>query len=167
MSAGAPFVAAVFAWLHLLAAGIAAALLMAEYWMCRRMPDRAQVRLLGMADLGYLLALITSLATGLARLVYFGQDTAYYTANRLFWLKISVFLAVGLIAVLPSLQYLRWSREARSAPAFAPLTRDVERVRGAIALGLGLWLLLPLLAVLVARGYGLPASHPWAAAGLL
>ena len=34
VAAGAPLVAAVFAWLHLLAAGIAAALLMAEY--CRR-----------------------------------------------------------------------------------------------------------------------------------
>lgn len=164
MSAAPALAAAVFAWLHLLAAGTAAALLMAEFWLCRRMPDRAQVRLLAMADLGYLLALITSLATGLARLVHFGQEPAYYLANRLFWLKITVFLAIGMMAVVPSLQYLRWSREARSAPAFAPLSREVERVRAAIALGLGLWLVLPLLAALVARGYGLPASHPWAAA---
>jgi putative membrane protein len=166
VAAGAPLVAAVFAWLHLLAAGIAAALLMAEYWLCRRMPDRIQVRQLGIVDMGYFLALITTLATGLARLLHDGQDPDYYYANRLFWLKITVFLAIGLVAVLPSLQYLRWNREARSAPAFAPLTREVDRVRAAIALGLGLWLVMPLLAVLVARGYGLPASHPWAAAGL-
>jgi putative membrane protein len=136
---------------------------MAEYWLCRRMPDRVQVRLLAMADLGYLLALITSLATGLARLVYFGQESAYYHANRLFWLKITVFVAIALVAAGPSIQFLRWSREARSAPTFAPLSREVDRVRAAIALGLGLWLVLPLLAVMVARGYGLPASHPWAA----
>lgn len=162
----APLVAAVFAWLHLLAAGIAAALLMTEYWLCRRMPDRTQVRLLGIVDMGYFLALITTLATGLARLLHDGQDPDYYYANRLFWLKITVFLATGLVAVLPSLQYLRWNREARSVPAFAPLTREVDRVRTAIALGLGLWLVMPLLAVLVARGYGLPATHPWAVAGL-
>lgn len=164
MSAVPALAAAVFAWLHLVAAGIAAGLLMAEYWLCRRMPDRAQVRLLAMADLGYLLALITSLATGLARLAQFGREPGYYLANRLFWLKIAVFVAVGLVAVVPSLQYLRWSREARSAPAFAPLSREVERVRAAIAFSLGLWLVLPLLAALIARGYGLPASHPWAAA---
>jgi len=61
---------------------------------------------------------------------------------------------MAIVAVGPSLQYLRWNREARSAPSFAPLTREVERVRAAIALGLGLWLILPLISILVARGFG-------------
>ncbi|MEX0733328.1 MAG: DUF2214 family protein [Steroidobacteraceae bacterium] len=145
-----------FAWLHLLAIGMAAGLLLTEYWLCRRMPDRTQAKLLGMVDLGYFLALIASLATGLARALYYGQDASYYLANRLFWLKMTIFLVVCLVAVAPALQYIRWNREARTAPSFAPLTREVERVRASIAIGLGLWLILPLLAILVARGYGLP-----------
>jgi putative membrane protein len=147
-------VAALFAWLHLLAAGIGAGLLLAEYWLCRRMPDRIQARLLGAVDLGYQLALIASLATGLARAIYYGQAVEYYIDNRLFWLKIAIFLAIVAIAVAPTLQYIRWNREARTAPTFAPLTRDLERVRASISLGLGLWTLLPLLGILVARGYG-------------
>jgi putative membrane protein len=147
-------VAALFAWLHLLAAGIGAGLLMAEYWLCRRMPDRTQARLLGTVDLGYQLALIASLATGLARALYYGQAAAFYLSNRLFWLKIAIFLAVVVVAIPPTLQYIRWNREARSGPTFAPLTRDLERVRASISLGLGLWLVLPLLGILVARGYG-------------
>ena len=154
MPAGPPMVAALFAWLHLLAAGIGAGLLMTEYWMCRRTPDRTQARLLGTVDLGYQLALIASLATGLARSIYYGQAADYYLANRLFWLKIAIFLAIVLIAVAPTLQYIRWNREARSAPTFVPLTRDLERVRASISLGLGLWLVLPLIGILVARGYG-------------
>ena len=156
MPAGPPVIAAFFAWLHLLAFGVAAGLLLSEYWLCRRMPDRLQARLLGMVDLGYLMALIASLATGLARALYYGQDAAYYFANRLFWLKITIFLGIVLVAVGPTLQYIRWNREARAAPSFAPLTREVERVRASIALGLGLWLILPLLGILVARGFGLP-----------
>lgn len=156
MPAGPPVIAALFAWLHLLAFGVAAGLLLTEHWLCRRMPDRTQVKLLGMVDLGYLLALIASLATGLARALYYGQDAAYYLANRLFWLKITIYLVIVLMAVSPTLQYIRWNREARTAPSFAPLTREVERVRASIALGLGLWLILPLLAILVARGYGIP-----------
>jgi len=156
MPAGPPIVAAVFAWLHFLAAGVGAGLLLVEYWVCRRIPDRLQARLLGQIDLGYQLALIAGLATGLARALYYGQDTDYYLANRLFWLKIAIFLAIVLAALGPTLQYIRWSREARAAPTFAPLTRDIERVRASISLGLGLWLILPLIAVLVARGYGLP-----------
>jgi putative membrane protein len=151
---GPPIIAAFFAWLHFLAIGVGAGLLLAEYWLCRRMPDRTQARLLGQVDLAYQLALIATLATGLARAIYFGQDAAYYLSNRLFWLKIAIFGLVVVVAVAPTLQYIRWNREARSAPTFAPLTRDVERVRGSIAFGLGLWLILPLTAVLVARGYG-------------
>ena len=154
MPASPPIIAAVFAWLHLLAIGTGAGLLMAEYWLCRRTPDRLQVRLLGQVDLGYQLALIGALATGLARALYYGQDGAYYLSNRLFWLKAGLFLALAAVAVAPSLQYLRWSREARSLPAFAPLTRELERVRAAIALGLGFWLILPLVSTLVARGFG-------------
>lgn len=154
MPAGPPIIAAVFAWLHLLAIGVGAGLLIAEYWLCRRMPDRLQARLLGQVDLGYQLALIGAFATGLARALYYGQDSAYYLANRLFLLKIALFFALALVAVGPSLQYLRWTREARTAPSFAPLTREVERVRAAIALGLGLWLILPLIGILVARGFG-------------
>src|SRR5262245_60294374 len=154
MPAGPPIIAAIFAWLHLVSIGVGAGLLLTEHWLCRRMPDRQQVRLLGQVDLGYQLALIGSLATGLARALYYGQDAAYYLSNRLFWLKIAIYVAVVMIAIGPTLQYIRWNRESRSAPAFAPLTREVERVRAAIALGLGLWLILPLVAILVARGYG-------------
>jgi putative membrane protein len=156
MPAAPPIVSALFAWLHLLAAGVAAGLLLTEYWLCRRQPDRSQVRLLGTVDLGYFLALIASLATGLARALYFAQVPEYYLANRLFWLKIIIFVVIGVVALTPTLQYIRWNRDARSAPAFAPLTRELDRVRTHIAFGLGLWLVLPLLAILVARGYGLP-----------
>jgi putative membrane protein len=158
--AGPPVAAVVFAWLHLLAVGLAVGLLLSEYWLCRRIPDRLQVRILGTVDLGYFLALTGSLATGLARVLFVGQDTAYYLANRLFWLKIALFLAIGLLALFPTLQFIRWNREARTAPAFAPLTRELERVRASLVLQLGLMLLLPLASILVARGYGLTAPHP-------
>lgn len=154
MPAGPPIIAAVFAWLHFLAIGVGAGLLLAEHWLSRRMPDRTQARLLGQVDLGYQLALIATLATGLARAIYFGQDVAFYLSNRLFWMKIAIFGLIVVVAVAPTLQYIRWNREARSAPTFAPLTRDIERVRGSIAFGLGLWLILPLIGVLIARGYG-------------
>jgi putative membrane protein len=160
MAAGPSIAAAIFAWLHLIAAGLAAGLLLSEYWLCRRVPDRVQARLLGTVDLAYFLALTGSLATGLARVLFFGQDTAYYVANRLFWLKILIFVAIGLMALIPTRQYIRWNREARTAPAFAPLTRELDRVRACLVLQLGLFSLLPLLGVLVASGYGLPATHP-------
>ena len=67
MPSGPPIIAALFAWLHLLAIGVGAGLLLTEYWLCRRLPDRLGARLLGQIDLGYQLALIGAFATGLAR----------------------------------------------------------------------------------------------------
>lgn len=154
MPPGPPVAVAIFAWLHLTAAGLAAGLLLAEYWLCRRPLDRQQVLLLGAADLGYLLALIAGLATGLARLFYYGQDPAYYLSNRLFLLKIVIYAGILLSAVTANRQYLLWNREARTAPVFAPLSREMDRIRALIALQGVLWLLLSLPAVLVARGFG-------------
>jgi len=160
LPAGPAIIVALFAWLHLVAAGLATGMLLSEYWLCRRTPDRLQVRLLGTVDLGYFLALIANLATGLARLLYFGRDTGDYLANRLFWLKIALLVALVLVALFPTRQFIRWNREARTAPAFAPLTRELEQVRGCQALQLGLMLMLSLLSVLIARGHGLPIPHP-------
>jgi len=147
--------AVLFAYLHLLSAGLAAGMLLVEHWLLRRPVDRLQARLLGVADLTWLLGLIGSIATGVARGNYFGHGTAYYLANHLFLLKLGVLAVVVVAAPLPTRQFIRWNREARLAPAFAPLTRDLERVRAVISLELGLVALLPLLSVLVGRGYGL------------
>ncbi|MBP6513768.1 MAG: DUF2214 family protein [Steroidobacteraceae bacterium] len=144
-----------FAWLHLLAVGLTAGLLLTQHWLLRRPVDRAQARLLGVVDLGYYLAAMGALATGLARALNFGNGVGYYAANALFWTKMGVFAALVLVSALPSLQFIRWNREARSAPIFAPLSREIERVRACVGLELALVAFLPLLATLLARGYGL------------
>lgn len=145
---------ALFAWLHLLAAGAAGGLLLAQRWLLARPLDRRQARLLGLADLAWLLAGICTIATGIARLQHFGREPAWYQSNPLLWSKLGAVAALALIAVVPSAQYLRWNREARALPSFAPLGREVERVRACLAVELALFALLPLFSVLLARGYG-------------
>lgn len=148
-------IAALFAYLHLLAAGLGAGMLLVEHWLLRRPVDRTQARLLGLADLTWLLALIGSVATGVARVNQFGLGAGYYLSNHLFLLKLGVLVLLVVAAMLPTWQYIRWNREARQARSFAPLTREVERVRAVVSLELGLIALVPFLAVLAGRGYGL------------
>lgn len=148
-------VSALFAYLHLLSAGLAAGMLLVEHWLLRRPVDRVQARLLGFADLTWLLGLIGAVATGIARVNHFGHGAGYYLANHLFLLKLGVLGVVVIAALLPTRQFIRWNREARLAPAFAPLSREVDRVRAVVSLELGLIALLPFLSVLAARGYGL------------
>ena len=154
MTAASPVAIAVFAWLHLSTAGLAFGLLLAEFWLIRRPLDRPQLLLLLAADLSYLLALIGVLATGLAWLWLAGVEPSWYLSNRLFLLKMTLFVGVGLTALAINRQFLRWNRESRAAPVFAPLTRETDRIRALVALQLALWLLLPLSAVMLARGFG-------------
>lgn len=143
---------ALFTYLHLLAAGLMAGLLLAQHWLLKRPVDRRQVTLLGALGLGQLLAAIASLATGSALAASFGSGLDAYLGNAMFLLKMGLFLTLAAVSGLPLLQYVQWSREFRQKGQFAPLGREVERVRAALSLMLGLVALLPLPAILISMG---------------
>jgi uncharacterized membrane protein len=145
---------AVFAYLHLLAAGVSAALKVAEHWLLARPPDRLQVRLLGQARLGYLLAITTVLATGLVRLQGMGGSPVLASGSSLFAVKIALYVLLLLLAVPTTGTIVRWNREAHSPPAFAPRLRELEALRATVSLEIGLLALVPLPAVMLARGAG-------------
>lgn len=145
---------ALFAYLHLLAAAACGGLKLAEYWLLARPPDRLQVRLLGEVRLGYLFALIGILATGLVRLDGGPGGPLPGLPNSLFLLKMGLFAMLVVLAVGSSLTVLRWTREARGAPNFTLLTRDVDAVRITLHVELGVLALAALPAVLLARGFG-------------
>ena len=145
---------ALFTYLHLLAAGLTAGLLIGQHWLLKRPVDHVQVGLLGAMGLGQLLAGAAVLATGMALASVFGMGAGYYLHQPLFLLKTTIFAVVSAVSFLPLLQYVRWHQEARRRPAFLPLLREVERVRAALSLMIGLMALLPLPAVLLARGFG-------------
>ena len=54
---------ALFDYLHWMAIGLAAALLVVQYWLLKRPVDRIQARLLGAADIGWLFAFIATAAS--------------------------------------------------------------------------------------------------------
>lgn len=143
-----------FTYLHLLAAGLAGALLVGQHWLLKRPVDATQLGLLGTMALGQLLAMIAVLATGIALTTQFGEGSAHYLGNALFLLKMGLFFLLAAVSAVPLAQYVHWNRVSRSAAAVAPLGREVERVRACLSLAMGLVALLPLPSVLLARGFG-------------
>jgi putative membrane protein len=65
-----------------------------------------------------------------------------------------MFLLVALISVYPTMQFLAWRKMLTQGalPELDP--RTMTRLRAVIRLELGLLLVIPLLAVLMARGIG-------------
>lgn len=145
---------AAIAYLHFVSAFLVAAFLVTELFLSARDLQPAQLKTLARVDLYYLIAAAAVLITGALRVFAVGKGAGFYLNNPVFYIKLALFLAVGLVSTLPTLQFMRWNRALRSDPKSAPRERDIGSARRYIALELLLLALIPLAAVLMARGIG-------------
>jgi putative membrane protein len=148
---------ALVAYLHFAAMVLVAVSLTIEFLVCVPGMGAAGVRLLARTDFAYLGAALLALATGIARLFWFAKGAAFYVGNPVFYVKLALFVAVGLISIPPTLQFLRWSRGLKAGGAIAK-DYEILRARRYILAELCLFALIPLMATLMARGIGIPAA---------
>ncbi|MFN0038122.1 MAG: DUF2214 family protein [Burkholderiales bacterium] len=146
---------ALVAYLHYLALVVIAIGLTFEYRICSPGLNPTQVQQLVRIDLCYFGAAMLALATGVARVFWFGKGMPFYAGNPVFYIKLALFLAMGLISFPPTRQFLRWRRAQRAGHAIVP-DGEVLRVRRLIAVELLLLAGIPLAATLMARGIGTP-----------
>lgn len=134
---------------HYLGLAAFTAALAVELTLFRRRVDGRTARRLAMADLVYGLAAALVIATGLLKLFAGDKPAAYYGHNAFFHVKLTVFLLIFLASVYPTVQFVRNRRAADADvveyPALVGTLLKVELAAAA---------LLPLLAVLMARGFG-------------
>ena len=79
---------------------------------------------------------------------------AYYSVNVFFWAKIATFLLIGLLSIIPTVAIIRWRRALKTDAAFAPPADAIGNVRRYLWAEAVLFLLLPVFAAAMARGYG-------------
>lgn len=146
---------ALIAYLHYVAMMSIAVILVVEYMICMPGMTGTRIRQLARIDLFYMIAAILALGSGAARVVWFGKGAAFYLHNPVFYVKLALFVAVGLISVPPTLQYLRWLRGVKAGAAKVAADYQVQRVRRLVLVELVLFALIPLMATLMARGIGI------------
>ena len=152
--------AALIAYLHYVAMIAIAVILVVEHMLCVPGLTGGRIRLLARLDLLYMGAAVLALGSGVARVVWFGKGAVFYFHNPVFYIKLALFLAVGLISIPPTLQYLRWRRSLESGAANVAADYQVLRVRRYILVELFLFAFIPLMATFMARGIGLqPAGQ--------
>ncbi|MBU1304972.1 MAG: DUF2214 family protein [Alphaproteobacteria bacterium] len=130
------------------------AIVAAEFALLR--PGISGVRLhqLATVDRYYGIAAVLVLAAGIGRVFLGRTDASYYLGNHVFWGKMMLFLAVGLLSVQPTMAFLNWSRRLKSDPGFAPSAGAIAKSRRFIHLQVIGLALIPLFAAAMARGYG-------------
>src|SRR5215510_4305635 len=142
------------AYLHFLGMMILMATLLAEHVMLHAQMPPVHLQRVARTDLFYGIAAGVVFLTGLLRFAYFGKGIHFYLGNPLFYVKVGMFLLVALISIYPTVQFLSWRNMLKQDQMPAVDTPRVTRLRSVIRLELGLLLVIPLLAVLIARGIG-------------
>ncbi|MFM2159214.1 MAG: hypothetical protein RLZZ124_1688 [Cyanobacteriota bacterium] len=148
---------AAVAYVHYLSFMVCFGALVLERRLIRPNPSRQDATLMVITDVVYGLAALALLVSGILRVLHYGQGSAFYTENPLFWWKVGLYLGVGGLSLYPTITYILWAIPLRKGE----LPQVSEALAGRLAWILNIELvgfaLIPLLATLMARGVGLPA----------
>jgi putative membrane protein len=133
---------------HLLIFGIFG-LIVCEFVMLKPGMDAAALKRVSRIDLMYGVTAGLIVIVGFSRAVFAAKGWHYYSHNSWFWAKMGTFAVVGLLSIPPTLALGRWRKSGVS-----PDESAVRSVRRLLHYELALFLLLPLFAAAMARGFG-------------
>jgi len=143
---------AILAYLHFMAIFLLFSFLTVETMMMRGALDAPAVRLLGRVDIWYFGSGIAALATGFLRLVWGVKGAEFYLTAWPLYVKLALFLAVGVLSVSPTLRFIRWRRMFERDAAWSVPDGERRLVRRLVMIEVHLAALIPLAAVIMSRG---------------
>ncbi|MBX3619528.1 MAG: DUF2214 family protein [Rhizobacter sp.] len=140
------------AFLHFVCAFGIAATLFFEWFTFSRTPTLREAQRLAQADRWYGAFAGALLAVGLLRVFYFEKGWEFYRAMPFFHLKLTLFVAIGLLSIYPTITFARWRATLKAGQA--PLVPEVQYRRISRLLGVQMVLLALVLlsASLMAKG---------------
>lgn len=145
---------AILAYLHFTSIFLLFSFLVVETMMMRGALDAPAVRLLVRVDLWFFGSAIAALATGFSRLVWGAKGPDFYLSNWSLYVKLALFVAVGVISVAPTLRFIRWRRMFERDAAWKVPDAERRLVRRLVMIEVHLAALIPLAAVIMSRGLG-------------
>jgi putative membrane protein len=145
---------AVLAYLHFIAIFVLFAFLATQAILIRGPLDERAIRLIGRTDLWYGGASVMVLLTGFLRLGLGAKGADFYLHSWPIYVKVGLFLVVGIMSIYPTLAYIRWRRALDHDPAWRVPGEEHKRMRRIVMSEIHLAALIPIFAVIMARGLG-------------
>lgn len=143
---------AILAYLHFAAIFTMIWFLAKEWTLLRCGVDALDLERLAKADVGFGILAGLVLLTGATRAVFGIKGWSFYAHNPVFHLKVGLFVLVGLISIAPTLAFLRWRKARRADPAWRVPEAEWRRTIRFVLIELHLIAIIPLAAVVMARG---------------
>lgn len=134
---------------HFMGIIVLASLLVAEHILVKDKLSSHDLKRILIIDASYGISAIVVLAAGLSLWLWVGKPATFYSANPVFHVKLSLFILMGILSIHPTRFYLK---HRKSPEPFIQVPKSVVHV---IRLETLLLVFIPLLAVFMARGYGL------------
>lgn len=142
------------AFLHHLAAFALVAALAVELVLVRGELTAARARQLLRIDAAFGISAGTLVLIGALRVGYFEKGAYYYFHSAPFVAKLALFVAIGLLSIYPTLQFLSWREALSAGRAPAVSEAKLRTLRRVIHWELAGVVVLILCAALMARGVG-------------
>ena len=145
---------AIITYLHYASFIVLFVSLIIEAVLFRKDITDTMARIIGRVDAWYGIASVMVLATGFSKMFLFGKGVLYYTNNYLLWGKIGLFTVVGLLSIYPTVYFLRWRKKLKNGESIVIPKNDYRLISRLILIEIIVASLIPLLAVFMARGFG-------------
>ncbi|KQZ97835.1 hypothetical protein ASD64_16685 [Mesorhizobium sp. Root157] len=145
----------ILAILHHLLVFSLAGIIAAEFVLVRNTMDASTIRRLARIDRHYGMIAMLVILAGAARVVYGLKGWEFYVYNWVFWAKMVAFAIVGILSIKPTRRFIAWSRQTAADAAFNVPAGELAAVRKTILAQAIVFLLIPIFAAAMARGFGL------------
>jgi putative membrane protein len=145
---------AALSYLHFTAIFLVFAFLTVEVVLMRGSLDARAVRLLGRVDIWYFSSAMGALATGFLRLAFGAKGADFYLNAWPIYLKIALFVAIAIVSIRPTLTFIGWRRAFERDPTWEVAPAERAAMRRLVMIEVHLAALIPLVAVVMARGLG-------------
>ena len=141
-----------FAFLHHLAAFTLVSALAIEFVLIRQELTLASARRLQVTDAVFGAAAGILLVVGLLRVFFFEKGAEYYWTSHAFLTKFGIFILVGLLSIVPTVEFLSWRKAARAGKVPEVSERKLSTVRVLIHIELAGIVVILLAAAIMAKG---------------
>ena len=141
-----------FAFLHHLCAFTLVAAVAIEFTLVRQELTVASARRLQVTDAVLGIAAGALLVIGLLRVFYFEKGASYYFHSHAFLTKFALFIIIGLLSIIPTLEFLSWRGAIKAGQVPVVDAGKLRRVSAVIHAELAAIVVILLCAAIMARG---------------
>ena len=141
-----------FAFLHHLSAFTLVSALAIEFALIRGELTLSSARRLQVTDMVYGIAAGALLIIGLLRVFFFEKGADYYFHSHAFMAKLSVFIAIALLSIIPTKEFLSWRGAVKAGQAPTISAKKLKLITAVIQGELFAVVIILLCAAIMARG---------------